>query len=62
MPNKKKSLASRETRLTNFVCVDKERLHKELSQFQAGVKSKEEVEATADVFFEQMRRLNLGVK
>jgi len=48
-------------RLTNFVCVDKKRLSKELSDFQAGVKSKEDVEATADVFFEQMRRLN-GVK
>ncbi len=48
-------------RLTNFICVDKKRLSKELSDFQAGVKEKREVEAVADVFFEQMRRLN-GVK
>jgi len=50
------------SRLGNFVLVDKKRLTKELSQFEAGVKSKEEVEATVDVYFESMRRLNLGVK
>ena len=49
-------------RLGNLILVDKKRLSKKLSQFQAGVKSKEEVEANADVFFESMRRLNLGVK
>ena len=49
-------------RLGNLILVDKKRLSKELSDFQAGVKSKEEVEANADVFFESMRRLNLGVK
>ena len=49
-------------RLGNLILVDKKRLSRELSDFQAGVKSKEEVEANADVFFESMRRLNLGVK
>jgi len=49
------------SRLGNFVLVDKKRLSKELSDFQAGVKTKEQVEATADIFFERMRRLN-GVK
>lgn len=62
MPKKKKSLASRETRLTNFVCVDKERLSKELSDFRKGVKSKEEVEVTADVLFERLRRVNMRWK
>ncbi len=49
-------------RLGNFVLVDKKRLAKELSQFKAGVKSKEEVEATASVFFDLMGRLNGGIK
>lgn len=57
---KKKSLT--EARLTNFICVDKKRLSKELSDFQAGVKSKEQVEATADALFESLRRLNMGRK
>jgi len=47
-------------RLGDFVCVSKQRLAKELSDFRNNVKSKEEVEAVADVFFESMRRLNLG--
>ncbi len=59
MDKKKKSPPN--GRLTNFICVDKKRLSKELSDFRKGVKSKEEVEVVADVFFEQMRRLN-GVK
>ena len=58
---KQKNLPSN-GRLGNLILVDKKRLSKELSQFQAGVKSKEQVEANADVFFESMRRLNLGVK
>ena len=49
-------------RLGNLILVDKKRLSKKLSQFQAGVKSKEQVEANADVFFEHLRRFNLGVK
>lgn len=49
-------------RLGKFVCVDKQRLAKELSDFQNNVKSRKEVEATADVFFESMRRLNMGRK
>lgn len=49
-------------RLTNFVCVDKKRLHKELSDFQSGVKTKEDVEATADVLFERLRRVNMRWK
>ena len=60
--DKKKKSPPCNGRLGNFVLVDKKRLAKELSHFQAGVKSKEDVEAVADVFFEQMRRLNLGVK
>lgn len=55
----KKNLPSN-GRLGNLILVDKKRLSKELSDFQAGVKKKEDVEAVADVFFEQMRRLNLG--
>ena len=50
------------SRLGNFVLVDKKRLSKELSDFQAGVKSKEEVEAVADVLFEHLRRANMRVK
>jgi len=42
--------------------VDKKRLATELSQFQAGVKTKEQVEANADVLFERLRRLNMGAK
>ncbi len=61
MPKTKKSPPCN-GRLGNFVLVDKKRLSTELSQFQAGVKSKEEVEATADVLFERLRRLNMGVK
>jgi len=50
------------SRLGNLILVDKKRLATEISQFKAGVKSKEEVEATVDAYFESMRRLNLGVK
>ena len=60
MNSQKKSLPSN-GRLGNFGLVDKKRLDKELSQFKAGVKSKEEVEATADVLFERLRRANLRV-
>lgn len=60
MDKKKKSPPN--GRLTNFVCVDKKRLSKELSDFQTGVKSKEEVEATADVLFERLRRANMRWK
>jgi len=49
-------------RLNKFVLVDKKRLDKELSQFKAGVKSKQDVEATADVLFERLRRFNLRWK
>ena len=49
-------------RLTNFICVDKKRLSKELTEFKQGVKSKEEVEATASIFFELIGRLNGGIK
>ena len=49
-------------KLSSFVCVDKKTLISNLKQFQAGVKKKEEVEANADVFFEHLRRFNLGVK
>jgi len=49
-------------RLGNFILVDKKRLATEISQFKAGVKSKEEVEANADVLFERLRRLNMGWK
>ena len=61
MPKTKKSPPNK-GRLGNFVCVDKKTLISNLKQFQAGVKSKEEVEANADMFFESMRRLNLGRK
>jgi len=57
----KKEKACQDDRLGNLILVDKKRLAKELSDFQSSVKSKEEVEAVADVFFEQMCRLN-GVK
>jgi len=60
MSKKKKSPLCK-SRLGNFGLVDKKRLDKELSQFKAGVKSKEEVEATADVLFERLRRANLRV-
>ena len=59
MPKIKKSLPDN-GRLGNFVLPDKEAINSNLKQFQAGVKKKEDVEATVDVFFEQMRRLNLG--
>jgi len=49
-------------RLGNFVLVDKKRLATELSQFEAGVKSKEEVEATIDGLFGTMRRFDMGRK
>lgn len=49
-------------RLGNFILMDKKRLATELSQFEEGVKSKEEVEANADVLFEHLRRLNMGAK
>ena len=49
-------------RLGNFVLVDKKRLTKEISQWGKGIKTKKEIEATVDVLFEQIRRLNLGRK
>lgn len=49
-------------RLGNFILVDKKRLATELAQFQAGVKSKEEVEAVLDPLFECLRRANLRWK
>ena len=58
--NKVKQSPSSNDRLGNFVLIDKQRLSKELSDFKSGVKSKEDVEIVADVFFEQMRKLNLG--
>ncbi len=58
---KEKNLPSN-GRLGNLILVDKKRLHKELSDFEKGVKTKEQVEANADVLFEHLRRLNLGVK
>ena len=61
MAKEKKNLPSK-GRLENFVLVNKQRLAKELSDFQAGVKSKEEVEATADVLFEHLRRVNMRWK
>lgn len=60
MNKKKKSPPN--GRLTNFVLVDKKRLSKELSQFQAGVKSKEDVEVIADILFERLRRANMRWK
>ena len=60
--DKKKKSPPCNGRLGNFVLVDKKRLAKELSQFQAGVKSKEQVEATADVLFERLRRSNMRWK
>jgi len=49
-------------RLGNFVCVDKQRLAKELSDFRKGVKSKEDVGTTTGVLFEHLRKLNMGWK
>ncbi len=43
-------------RLGNLILVDKKRLHKELSDFEKGVKTKEQVEANADVLFEHLRK------
>jgi len=59
MPKTKKSPPSK-GKLGDFVIPNKKTVISNLKQFQAGVKSKEEVEANADVFFESMRRLNLG--
>jgi len=62
MDSKKKKACHGNDRLGNFVLVDRKRLAKELSDFQAGVKTKEQVEATANVLFERLRRANLRVK
>jgi|GEM_PF-2408253 len=62
MPKKQKSPAPEGARLANFVCANKQTVKKSLSQFKSGGKSKEEVEAVADVFFETMCRLNLGAR
>jgi len=50
------------SRLGNLILVDKKRLAIELSQFKAGVKTKEDVEATADILFERLRRANMRWK
>ena len=59
---KPKQSPSSNNGLGNLILVDKKRLVQKLSQFQMGVKSKEEVEAVAEVLFEQMRRFNIGLK
>jgi len=61
MPEKKKARQV-DGRLGNFVLPDKKAVEENLTQFQKGVKSKEEVEAVADCYFETMRKLNLGFK
>ena len=61
MAETKKSLPPND-RLGNFVLIDKQRLSKELADFKAGVKTKEEVEVVADVLFERLRRANMRVK
>lgn len=71
MPKKKKSLPATgrlrnnnrsSDKLNSFVLVDKQRLAQSLKDFQAGVKSKEQVEAVADVLFERLRRVNMRWK
>jgi len=49
-------------RLGKFVLVDKKMLAKKISQWGKSVKTKKEIEATVDVLFERLRRLNMGVK
>ena len=60
--NKTKQSPSSNDGLGNFVLVDKKRLATEIAQWGEGVKTKEEVEATADVLFERLRRANMRWK
>jgi len=61
MNSQKKKACHGNDRLGKFVLPDKEAVNESLADFKAGRKSKEDVEAVTDIFFEQMRRLN-GVK
>lgn len=63
MERKNKSLTPHDhARLGSFVIPNKAKVEESLSQFKKGVKTKQEVEAIADVFFESMRRFDVGVK
>jgi len=60
--NKTKKSPPCKSRLGNLILVDKKRLDKELSDFQAGVKTKEDVELVIDPLFERLRRANMRWK
>ncbi len=49
-------------RLGNFVLPDKEAVNSNLRQSQVNVNTKEDVEATMDIFFGLIPKMNLGVK
>ena len=51
-----------EGRLGDLVLIDKKGLIKLLHDYESGVKEKDEILPFADRYFEQMRRLNMGVK